>query len=298
MAWCPVCKNEYRPGIKVCADCGAELVESLEQNPLETLVYGEEAMLDRIIEFLKANGIKGVKQEFDPEKGMPRILLPSKEIDKAMEYTQVFMREHLNELQMQARQQALENATPEEARKIEEEVRKQAKTQNITPQRRPAVYESSQKKAEENKASAWSLLLVGGVGLILIVLCFTGVIKLPFLSTGSYLFFGVSTFLCIVFLIAGFVSFKNAKGLEKNVESENSLRNNLVEWCRENLNGEEIDRYIKMHDPSLDAESLFFPRNELIKARINHQFMNLDQAFLEQFVDECVYEMVFPEDKA
>lgn len=30
MPWCPVCKNEYKEGYKVCADCDADLVESLE----------------------------------------------------------------------------------------------------------------------------------------------------------------------------------------------------------------------------------------------------------------------------
>lgn len=30
MPWCPVCRNEYREGIKVCADCHTELVETLE----------------------------------------------------------------------------------------------------------------------------------------------------------------------------------------------------------------------------------------------------------------------------
>jgi len=30
MAWCPVCKYEYKDGIKVCADCGATLVDALE----------------------------------------------------------------------------------------------------------------------------------------------------------------------------------------------------------------------------------------------------------------------------
>ena len=31
MPWCPVCKNEYREGIKFCAECQVELVERLEE---------------------------------------------------------------------------------------------------------------------------------------------------------------------------------------------------------------------------------------------------------------------------
>lgn len=30
MPWCPVCKNEYREGIKLCAECQVELVDHLE----------------------------------------------------------------------------------------------------------------------------------------------------------------------------------------------------------------------------------------------------------------------------
>ena len=33
--WCPKCKYEYREGIKVCADCGCELVEKLDDAKLE-----------------------------------------------------------------------------------------------------------------------------------------------------------------------------------------------------------------------------------------------------------------------
>lgn len=31
MPWCPKCKNEYVEGMTVCADCGSELVKSLEE---------------------------------------------------------------------------------------------------------------------------------------------------------------------------------------------------------------------------------------------------------------------------
>lgn len=30
MPWCPICKNEYREGIKLCAECQVELVDHLE----------------------------------------------------------------------------------------------------------------------------------------------------------------------------------------------------------------------------------------------------------------------------
>ena len=36
MPWCPICKTEYREGFHLCSDCGAELVDELEQNVSET----------------------------------------------------------------------------------------------------------------------------------------------------------------------------------------------------------------------------------------------------------------------
>ena len=32
MAWCPICKCEYKEGITKCADCNVELVDVLEEN--------------------------------------------------------------------------------------------------------------------------------------------------------------------------------------------------------------------------------------------------------------------------
>ena len=37
MAWCPKCKNEYRAGITICADCKEPLVEELTENLFENI---------------------------------------------------------------------------------------------------------------------------------------------------------------------------------------------------------------------------------------------------------------------
>lgn len=35
MPWCPICKNEYREGIKLCAECQVELVDHLEDTQVD-----------------------------------------------------------------------------------------------------------------------------------------------------------------------------------------------------------------------------------------------------------------------
>lgn len=48
MPWCPICRNEYREGIKLCAECQVELVDSLEEEaelPAEQQTVQEADML-------------------------------------------------------------------------------------------------------------------------------------------------------------------------------------------------------------------------------------------------------------
>ncbi|MBO4902487.1 MAG: hypothetical protein J5518_06820 [Lachnospiraceae bacterium] len=46
MPWCPNCKYEYKEGITVCADCGAELVDSLDEIETEEPVQDSEDVSD------------------------------------------------------------------------------------------------------------------------------------------------------------------------------------------------------------------------------------------------------------
>lgn len=65
MPWCPKCKNEYREGIKVCADCGIELVESLERTEGSPLIFGDQSQMEELGRFLAYNHLETVRVEKD-----------------------------------------------------------------------------------------------------------------------------------------------------------------------------------------------------------------------------------------
>lgn len=46
--WCPKCKNEYVVGITTCADCGVELVDSLEA--YEEMLAAKQAMAEALVD--------------------------------------------------------------------------------------------------------------------------------------------------------------------------------------------------------------------------------------------------------
>lgn len=64
MPWCPKCRNEYREGIEVCADCKVPLVATyediiLDENAFVPLFSSEKKeLLERFISYLDYSGIK------------------------------------------------------------------------------------------------------------------------------------------------------------------------------------------------------------------------------------------------
>ena len=49
MPWCPVCKNEYKDGYTLCADCGAELVDFLSDDVKEDDIAPSDESSEEVI---------------------------------------------------------------------------------------------------------------------------------------------------------------------------------------------------------------------------------------------------------
>lgn len=282
MAWCPKCKNEYREGISVCTDCGCELIAGEEYDDLTPLTFGEEEILQSLKKYLEYNELKGVTVIQSEDECEYELYVRKDDKNTAATLAKVFLQ-----------QEALRRM--EEMQGQEEDEEGTENPANIFMGQRTSAsmtntYRKSSEQAEENRSSAWILLIVGIVGLTAMILGLVGVI--PFRMGNSYLFYGVMTFMFLLFIVSGFASMKNAKVFDKKAESENTLRDEILKWCKENLSAEAVDAELG-EDEQLPEEMLYFKRAQYIKDKLNHQFMNLEPEFLDSFIDEEIYDSIF-----
>ena len=290
MPWCPRCKSEYREGFTVCADCGCMLVADEQPKTLVPLTFGEREQMEALQDFLRYNGIKDSELVIDEQDGQSELRVVPAELERAAAAVRVFLsqEEQRNEAEG-ANAQGIDTDGEDEA----QELLREASTVRKAFQGSSGYQDSSQ-RADDNRSSAWILLIIGVLGLVLVTLGIAEVI--PLQLGNPYLFYGVMIAVFLLFLVTGVMSMRSAKFFAKKAESENSLRSTLLDWCKENLKSDEIDREVSAADTP--EEVLYFSRTSYIKEKLNHQFLNLDQDFLDMFVDDHVYEMVFGQSEA
>lgn len=150
-------------------------------------------------------------------------------------------------------------------------------------------YKDYVERANENKSSATILIVLGGLGLVAVGLGAAGL--LPINVGNSLLFYGVMGALFLFFFVSGFVSMKNAKKYREMAESETSVRNTILEWCKDNLRADEIDHITGT--PEEQDEVKYFKRYAYIRYAITQQFLNLEDGFLDNLIEETIYDSLF-----
>lgn len=287
MPWCPKCKNEYVEGITVCADCGCELVASLEGGEETPVTFGEEEEMQRLAQFLEYNGLHTARIEYDDRNAVYELFVDVSERRKAETAAKVFLRQ---EEERRSRQE--QPAAEAEAVYVQEETRETSAKQ---PESGPAVYEEASKKAENFKSSAWLLVIVGILGLAADVLLFLDLIPLH-LGDNKYMICLVMGGLFLLFFIFGILSFGSYRKLAVKAVEESALTGELKKWCRQSFEAGAIDAQLGLETGDYSAdETVYFRRMELMKEMVQQRFLNLDEAFLDNFLDS-LYPEIFGEE--
>lgn len=282
MPWCPKCKNEYVEGTKECADCGVALVETLEER--KAVIFGEKEQMEKLKEFLEYSKINDVCVKLNEEDNTYELFVKEEEEKQAKKLATVFLKE-------EAKQKAEREASGEDGEKESDETKTEFYTVKST-----GIYQDSAVKAEDNKSSAYTLLFVGGVGLVVIALCMFGVIDLNLNETSKYMVYGVMGALFVLFIVMGVVSMRSYKIFAQKAQKEDNLTGEIRNWCLADLSAEKVDAQLSEEDKDLEEEMKYFKRTEILKKLIGEKFLNLDEAYLEHFVDD-IYPEIFEEEE-
>ena len=297
MPWCPKCRNEYREGIAVCAECGVELVDSLEECGKQAFIFGEKDKMERLQSFLAYNQIEATIS-YDEEDHTYQLSVGEMKLKQAVKMTHIFLQqeEQMSEEEQitEDGEQAYEDGNQEESFSQEQDALQEKYTEHRGEMKDYHAYQNSAARAEDNRSSAYTLLAVGSIGFVVILLMFLGVIPV-YQNAGmtKYLVCGVMGAMFILFIVFGVVSMRSSKVLFSKAKAEDSLMTEMEKWCQTNLSPSKVDEGL-FEDEELPEEQKYFKRTDKMKSMISDKFLNLDEAFLDHFIDEY-YQKLYEE---
>lgn len=249
MSWCPNCRSEYVNGRETCYDCGAVLVESLDdiQNDAKNM-YDFNNLSDE----MKSRVLTEMKKEnLDPRK----LLNPVKEgsVD--------FVAQMIEE----------ENAPSYE--EYEQELAEEAK-------KVPAPFVKKEDKLKDYRSSASACLIVGIAGLIYVIAEIAGFIDL--VENTNYIFLFVMTAMFAGFVFAGIHSLVTSKKIKAEAVAENAYMKELENWILENINTDYVNDGI---DQTLGVDALYELRASRIRESLQKKDPDMNASMLEYYVE-------------
>ena len=153
-------------------------------------------------------------------------------------------------------------------------------------------YMNSAERAEDNRSSAWTLLIVGGVGLLVIILGALGIIPLPMRGFSKTLSMVVLGGLCVLFVVMGVVSFKKSKVYAEQAAKEGDRESKIFDWFEENCPAERIDEMLGEQLFDIPEEEKYLKRYAVVRQILYQNFPETGAEFMEHMADE-VYEKLF-----
>lgn len=296
MPWCPKCKNEYKEGVTVCVDCGTELVneqpELFEYSPLYTLEKKEVA--DKLIKYFEYSKIES-HYEYDEKENGYVIYVRDDEMKKAKKQFAAFYTVELEQTAKDELSKQMETTNEESEDPVSEDEFEEAFEEAEEEKKHVSkmmydggAYEKKSDKAKDLKSTTITFFAFGVIGLVFVLLNIIGVIEF----IGGPLQYVIMVVLFIGFLLVGINSLQRYKKTVKDSVLEEDTTKKINEWLESTVTKETLN---ELADSSLSKEANFIRVMDGIKALVEKQFGELDDAYLD-YVTEEYYNNKFGED--
>ncbi len=253
---CPKCGTEYREGFNECAYCHIPLVENLEEG-----VDPEE-----LYRMSEANETEDGGKYLSPE-----------------EFVELARKKGLSDRNII---DAIEQVREEEGLPSISSSEEEAEDEEVFAVK---PFKKASDRAEDLRSSAYTLLIVSVVGLIVTFLFYIGAIPVNFSTSGRYITTITMGAMFIFFLAAGIKSYRNLSFLEDEAEREDKKIEEIRGFFFENYDAKKLDEEALGKDRS-DTDD-YFQRLRFIKQVLNERFMDLDPSFLEYMADNIYGEL-------
>lgn len=156
------------------------------------------------------------------------------------------------------------------------------------------AYVEMQTKYDDMKSTAYSFILVGASGIILMALMVAGVLPLQFAAYMKGIMGVVMGGMFLIFLVIGIRSYLQLGDLKVQVQKEIADTEDAKSWFFEQFNAKSVDVLMEVSQGD-ELQRKFFRRSQFIKQKLQGQFPGYGEPFLD-YLTEQFYEELFPQD--
>ena len=150
-------------------------------------------------------------------------------------------------------------------------------------------YRKASDRVEDLRSSAYTLIIVGVLGIIAVILLYIGAFPITLSGPGKFVTTGTMGAIFILFFIIGVKSYSKLNLLNEEAKREEKKIEEIRKFFFDSYDAESLDREALGDDETNAGE--YFLRSSFMKRTLNERFMDLDPSFLEYIVDNLYSEM-------
>lgn len=281
MPWCPKCQMEYKNGFSVCADCNIPLVDQLKATePYHSLAsFEKEDAANKFMAFLSYSNIEDAALKLDEDQKLYVVRVPEHAFKQCQKLYQGFC---LGSEEQDKKETAAVIRTEELDPESQKDLFSEEELLNETKKLRSSsssVYIKKEDQFKDLNSSAWMFFIFGAALSLFLVL---NILKAVHFLNGAlpHVLVGI---LSLGLLYLGVNSLQRARKVKALIEEENLLTHKLNQWLQSNITEAYLEQ---IKDTSLSHEIDYFNQMEHIKEQIAAQFGEMEEAYLDQILDE------------